>query len=47
MVKMKKGDIIAIIDDDDIKKQNAFAKHGFKVIEPKKKAVKKETEADE
>lgn len=47
MVKMRKGDMIVLIKDDDTKKQAAFEKHGFKVIEPKKKAVKKETEADE
>lgn len=47
MVKMQKGDVVVLIKDDDIKKQEAFGKHGFKTIEPKKKAVKKETEADE
>ena len=44
---MQKGDVIVLVEDDDIKKQDAFGKHGFKKIEPKKKAVKKETEADE
>lgn len=47
MVKMQKGDVIVLIEDDDIKKQDAFAKHGFKMIEPKKKVAKKDKEADE
>ena len=46
MIKMQNGNIIVLVKDEDVKKQAAFEKHGFKVVEPKKKAVKKEQEAD-